>query len=187
MESWRQVLPDYEIIEWNDENGPHSSQFFRDAVRIRPVNASNYIKLWALFNHGGVFMDCDVEVVRPFNLDPACFIGFQRDDSTDDCINGAVIGSVRGHPYIKDCLDELESHPGDVWPVWAGCTTLTNQLLARGLHGLNIEQTVGDIQVYSKERFYPWSWKEPADRSRITGRTYAVHHWQGSWANDVVK
>jgi hypothetical protein len=49
------------------------------------------------------------------------------------------------------------------------------------LHGLNIEQDVGDIRIFSREKFYPWQWNESPKPERITPDTIAIHHWQGSW------
>jgi mannosyltransferase OCH1-like enzyme len=180
--TWRAVLPDYELHLWTDENGPKDRPFFRDACRLRPVNASNYIKFWALNEFGGIFLDNDVEVVRPFDLSPACFVAFQRDDVIDDCINTAVIGSEPKHPFILSCLRRLDSDQADTWPIWPGCGLPTEELRFRGLRGLNVEQVVEGVTVYDKERFYPWRWDEQPDRSRVTDRTFAIHHWASSWA-----
>lgn len=178
--TWR-VVGKYRIMSWTDENGPIESQFFREALAQKPVNASNYIKLWALYNYGGVFLDNDVELLKPFDLSPGMFVGFQRSDTQKDCINAAVIGARKGHPLIKNCLDHLDLLRGDTDPVYCGCTLLTEMLYSAGMKGLNEEQTVGDIKIYDKEAFYPWYFNEPPDRARITEKTFAVHHWEGSW------
>lgn len=183
-ETWVSILPDYASMSWFGLNGPKDSQFFQDALKVKPVNASNYIKLWALYHYGGVFMDFDVEVIKPFDLSPGAFVGFQRSDTKQDCINGAVIGADKGHPYIKRCLDQLDLLRGDTWPVYCGCTLLTETLNGMGMKGLNEEQMVGDIKVYSKEAFYPWGFGEKPDRSRITDKTFACHWWEGSWVKE---
>lgn len=182
VESWRAILPGYEIRTWTDENGPKDKPFFRDACVKRPVNASNYIRYWAVRQFGGIYLDNDVEVIRPFDLSPACFIGFQRDDLVDDCINSAVMGAEPDHPFVLSCLRRLDSDVGDTWPIWPGCGLPTEELTFRGLKGLNVEQVVEGVTVYDKSRFHPWRWDEQPDRSRITDRTFAVHHWSGNWS-----
>lgn len=180
IESWHKVLPDYKVMNWTDENGPQDP-FFQQAIKVKPVNASNFIKFWALYHHGGVFLDFDVEVLKPFDLTQGCFLGFQRDDTRQDCINGAVMGAVKDHWFIGDCLRKFDSMAPDVWPVFAGCTLLTDELYAIGMEGLNVEQMVGDIKVYDKQAFYPWRHDEKPDLTRVTEKTFAIHWCEGSW------
>lgn len=185
LASWKSVLPDYEIREWSENNGPRHDRFFRESSLLRPVNASNFIRYWALYMHGGIYLDNDVEVLRPFDLSPQCFLGFQRDDTEQDCINTAVIGSEAGHAFPFKCLARCRSDSPDTWPVWLGCGLPTEELRIAGMTGLNVEQTVSfgatkePVTVYSKERFYPWRWDE--DSRIITERTFAIHHWGGTW------
>jgi mannosyltransferase OCH1-like enzyme len=180
IETWRKVLPDWRIMLWDDKNAP-DIPFVQKAIRRRPILASNFVKYWALAEHGGVFLDNDVEILRPFELDHGAFVGFQRDEVEDDCVNSAVIASVKGHGLMNEMVEEIGRQSMDIFPVWCGCTLLTQKLRERGMHGLNVEQKVGDVMVYSKERFYPWRWDEAADSTRITDRTLAVHWWEGSW------
>lgn len=180
IESWQKVLPDYQIMNWTDENGPQD-RFFQQAIKVKPVNASNFIKFWSLYYHGGVFLDFDVEVLNPFDLSHDCFVGFQRDDSKEGCINGAVMGAAKGHWFLNECLYQFEGMPADIWPVQPGCILLTEKLYAAGMQGLNVEQTVEGIKVYDKQAFYPWRHDEQPDMSRVTDKTFAIHWWEGSW------
>lgn len=179
--SWDRVLPDYEIMDWSHSNSP-TSTFMREALLKKPVNASAFVRYWAVFNHGGIWLDLDVEVLKPFDLSPACFLGFQRDDTTQDCINTAILGAEKGHPFIKYCLNMTGAMKSDVWPVEPACSLPTQSLYFNGMKGLNVEQMVGDVKVYSKEKFYPWRHDEKPDLSRITPETFCIHHWQGDWS-----
>lgn len=181
MESWRRVLPDYEIRVWTDANVPRSD-WCREAIARKPVNASHWAQWRALHDHGGVFLDIDVEVVRPFDLEQQVFLGFQRADSPECCVNNAVVGAVAGHPFVRRVLMRIEESAPDGWPLVTGPGILTDTLRERGLNGVNIEQRVGDVMVYDRERFYPWFHDEPAiARERLSGRTFACHLWEGSW------
>lgn len=173
IQTWREVLPDYEIRLWTDKD-------MRDRF-ARPINNSNLLKYHALFNHGGVFLDNDMEVLKPFDLSRRAFLAFQRTDMLKESINTAVIGAEKGHPFIGECLREIQSHPEEPCPIWLGCGLPTDLLIKSGMRGLNVDQDVGDVHVYDRSAFYPWSWEEEPDAGRITDSTFAIHHWEGSW------
>jgi|GEM_PF-7035876 len=175
VESWRRVLPDWEIKVWNDANVP-ASDWCREAIAQTPVNASHWAQWRALFDFGGVFLDNDVEMVRPFDLDHEVFVGFQRADTMECCVNNAVVGAVPGHPFVRRVLMRIEeTNPGG-WPLVTGPGILTDLLVERGLVGLNVEQRVGDIMVYDKERFYPAWYTEPQLSAEQVGlRTFGIH------------
>ncbi len=178
--SWGKVLPDYTIMDWSQGSAPNVP-FIREALVSKPVNASAFIRYWALATHGGVWLDNDVEMLKPFDLSPAAFIGFQRDDTAQDCINTAVLGAVQNHPFILHCLAMTSAMRGDVWPVEPACSVPTRSLYQNGMIGLNREQMVGNVKVYSKDAFYPWRHDEQPDMSRVTPETFAIHHWEGQW------
>lgn len=183
LRTWEEVIVGHTWCaryEWRNDDGI-DSQFLRESIIHRPINASNYLRYWALHEFGGIYLDNDVEVLKPFDLSLDAFVGFQRDDSDKECVNVAVMGFRAGHPLLKRILDRLDADTWEAYPVWTGPGILTDELRAMGLKGVNVEQVVGEVTVYDKERFYPWRWDEPPDRSRITERTIAVHHWGKTW------
>lgn len=180
VESWRRVMPDYQIKIWTDENAP-DSPWRRCASRTRPVNASHWTQWAVLLREGGVFFDNDIEAVRPLDLNHAAFTGFQRSDTCECCINNAVFGCEPGHPVAKEILRRIEASDPGGFPLVSGPGIPTDVLHEWGLVGLNVEQKVRDVMVYDKERFYPFWYTEPIDRSRLTPRTFAIHLWGGTW------
>ena len=69
IESWKKFCPDYEIIEWNNEKfkkikNPYSTQAFENK---KWAFVSDYIRLYALYNYGGIYLDTDVEITQ--NID----------------------------------------------------------------------------------------------------------------------
>lgn len=181
MEGWAKILPGWEIRFWCDENGPTHSRFFRDALKGRVANASSYTRLWVLAEHGGVFVDTDVEILQPFETGHSCFLGLQREDLLAECANSAVLGSVPGHPFIADCLTRLDRMGAAASEVECGPNLVTAELRKRGLREAK-EQMVGDIRLFAKEVFYPFRWDQTPERKYITPRTVAIHWWNGSWA-----
>lgn len=137
ISTWHKYCPDYEFIKWDETNFDVSGSipFVREAYELKKYAfVSDYARLQALYNEGGVYIDTDVELVKP--LDPFLKNGFftsveYMEDNVralnvkerlnpdgskkrdDDVIIGigivsAFFGSVAEHPYIKDCMNYYE-------------------------------------------------------------------------------
>lgn len=180
MATWKAVLPDYEVVAWSDANIP-MNKWVRRAMVECPINCHNYMQLWAIWKHGGVAMDGDVEMIRPFDLNHGMMVGFQKDDELLDCVNNAVIGCEPGHPSIRRILDRIELRRPTDDPVWIGCGLLTGEMHHLGMREPGKEVKIGDVMIYGKDRFSPWFHDEIPDRVKITERTFAVHLYEGSW------
>lgn len=137
LRSWRRVLPDYELKIWTMDNfDTQAVQYVREAVSVRKwAPASDYIRLWALYNYGGVYMDSDVFVRRDFGrwmesdffsaversvqqIDNSAYVdaeGRLLDESVFNVpgigIQAAVVASVKGHPFIRRCMEYFEREP----------------------------------------------------------------------------
>ena len=108
MESWKKQLPDYEFILWNFERFDiNSSIWVKQAFEAKKYAfAADYIRLFAVYHYGGIYMDMDVEVVKSFNplLNNSCILG--KEDS--NAIEAGVFGAEKNAVWIKECLDYYE-------------------------------------------------------------------------------
>lgn len=117
LRSWKRVLPDYEIKLWSQDNFDIDSvTYVREAVSVRKwAPAADYIRFWALYHYGGIYLDSDVFVRKSFDdlLKYDVFSAIERftADPTNVGIQAAVLGSIPGHPYIADCMKYYEEHP----------------------------------------------------------------------------
>lgn len=102
IESWRRCCPDYEIREWNEGNFNVSSLTYTSEAYNSGKWAfvSDVARLHALINHGGIYLDTDVELIRSFDhiLDNNAFVGFEG----SRFIATAVMGSVQGNTTMID-------------------------------------------------------------------------------------
>lgn len=77
IDSWRKVMPDYEIKEWNERNfNLNSVVWTKEAILKKKWSlASDYIRHYAIFTEGGIYMDTDVMVYKKFDefLDKSFF------------------------------------------------------------------------------------------------------------------
>lgn len=114
MASWKRHMPDFEFIHW-DMNRIKSidSVFLHEALSVKKwAFASDFIRLWALYHEGGIYLDTDVLVYKSFEdlLDQECFIGKENAlhigwRITEQYLTSHCMGAVAGHPFIKECLD----------------------------------------------------------------------------------
>ena len=111
IESWKKFLPDYDIMLWDTNRFDLSkSQWVRDAFENKKYAfAADYIRFYALYHYGGVYLDSDVEVLRSFNdlLDLPYFVGAEKAQTPE----AAIIGAEKGCDWIKQCLDYYDGRP----------------------------------------------------------------------------
>lgn len=130
IDSWKQVMPDYNIREWSLKNLPNSilnHQFVHQAINSRKwAYATDVIRLWLLKNYGGIYLDMDVYVYKPFDcflserafscleINPAELYSSVRKKNRELIgigIEAGVLGAEKGHEWITDILhyyDNLE-------------------------------------------------------------------------------
>lgn len=108
METWKTHLKDYEIIEWNESNFDIDSHpFTKSAYKAKKwAYVSDYIRAYALYTQGGIYLDTDVLILEDFErfLNHRAFVGYE----TPDYPFTAVFGAEKGHPFIKSILDYYE-------------------------------------------------------------------------------
>lgn len=135
METWKRVMPDYEYVLWDKNKfDVNSVAFTQEACGVKKwAFAADYIRIYALYSEGGIYMDTDVYVKKPFDdfLSNDFFTSLEyhkksaikdkafellNDDGTlknerdriftrSIGIQAAVLGSIKGHPFLKSCLD----------------------------------------------------------------------------------
>ena len=108
LDSWREHLPDYEIWLWDTKRFDiHSTKWTEQAFAAKKYAfAADYIRLYALYNYGGIYLDSDVIVYKSFNdlLHLPYFIG----EDFVHCFEPAIIGAKAHQPWVKDVLDRYE-------------------------------------------------------------------------------
>lgn len=94
IDSWRKCLPDYKIIEWNEGNSPiYESDFAKEAYSSSCYAfVADYVRVYALYNYGGIYLDTDVLVLKSFNpfLKDKAFTCFETKNT--NLVGTAVMG-----------------------------------------------------------------------------------------------
>lgn len=109
---WHDILPDYKFVLWDMKrlNDEIDSDFVREAISQRKwAFAADYTRLFAINKYGGVWFDTDVELFKNIDdlLGCECFIGKESWANSDGLVylTSHFMGAVKGHPFIKECLD----------------------------------------------------------------------------------
>lgn len=189
IQTWRKYCPDYQIKEWNEDNFDlNTNQYVKEAYEAKKwAFITDYVRLYVLFNEGGVYMDTDVEVLKnldAFLLEPG-FSGFERDDA----VPTGIMASEAGNPFIGELLSEYDEihflKPDGSMDLTTNVVRITNAAVRHGLKLDNSKQTVDDFTFYPKDYFCPKSSRTL--ELKLTPNSATIHHFDGSWDTDEKK
>ena len=177
VESWSKT--GCEIMLWNEGNIEFNDYLTKCRNSKKYANMSNFWRMVVLDKYGGVYLDTDVEVLKTLDclLDSEMFLGWED----NDYINNAVWGSSKSHCFLKKCISEFnfdgsemanESSPHFL-------TRMIKREYNMGVGGTN--QTFDNLSLYSREYFYPYSWKEKFNPNCVTQNTVTIHRWEKKW------
>ena len=201
MESWKKKLPDYKIIEWNEDNYDISKcQYMADAYKEKKwAFVSDYARIDVIYQNGGIYLDTDVEVIRNFDdlLQEDMFCGFESRDPLmdkdkmiyEESVNlGLGYGAIKGHKVLKDILDlynklSFYNHDGTLNLV--ACPHYQTKILMKyGLTPNRKTQRFDGGIAYSPEYFCPQS-NLTDEMLYFTSNTYSIHHFSATWTKST--
>ena len=187
--SWKRYCPDYEIIRWDESNfDVNQNRYCREAYKAKKwAFASDYARLWVLVNEGGIYMDTDVEVLQPLDkfLGLEAFSGFEADDRLS---TGLMASSMHQH-FFEKLLHDYDNRsflkPDGSLDLTTNVTAITKACIDAGLVLNNAEQTVEGFTIFPSDFFCPKDWL--TKEINLTENSYAIHHFDGSWAGGGTK
>lgn len=178
--SWKKYCPDFEIIEWNEDNiDVYQNQYTTYTYdNKRFAFLSDYLRLLIVYKEGGIYFDVDVEVVRPIDelLENQAFFGFEIKDYINTGLGfGAEAGNAIVEAMIKEYDSLLDGTKGTI-----GCPILNTQALTKlGMVPNGEKQKVENAVIYPIECFNPYD--DPTGRLYKTKQTYSIHWYAKSW------
>lgn len=109
MESWQKYLPDYEILEWNEQNCDiEGSKFASSAYKAQKwAFAADYFRFKVLYEHGGIYLDTDMLLHRSLNEFLRYDAFFPMEDYFN--VNAVIVGAVAGCKVIERILSQYEN------------------------------------------------------------------------------
>jgi mannosyltransferase OCH1-like enzyme len=180
VRTWRDLHPGWDHVMWSSFDWLDNQHLYDNAEAITPHVGqlrADLARYEILHRHGGVYVDCDMEALRPIDdlLGVQCFAGWETDGVW---VNNAVLGCVPGHPLMRDLIDAA---PASIEQN-AGCRP--NRMT--GPHLLTPLARRHGITVHPSSFFYPYHFTQVGSRSHDYRDAYAAHHWWNRRKRDGV-
>jgi hypothetical protein len=187
IESWRVCCPDYELIEWNENNydvGRH--RFTQEAYEHNRYGfVTDVARLDILYENGGIYLDTDVTLLK--NLDDMLYQpGFTGVEKWGNINTGGGCGFVTGHPMLKKMLDYRDRFSfvmeDGSFNIETNGMYETVPFLEAGFKPDNSLQIVDDVTVYPSYVQHPYDYMS-CEMSKKEA-TVSVHHFFGGWMEE---
>lgn len=187
--SWHTYMPDWEYRLWTEDNFDIVSapQYVQEAYAAKKFAfVSDYVRLWALEQEGGVYLDTDVEVLRPLDdlLGDTAFIGLE--ESLALLPGTCVMGCEANCKWVKDMISTYENATFLKEDGSLDMTTNVQRLGAKMVEdGLLHERKIQylpqwGLRVYTHDYFSPITSTRVMRKSK---NTYCIHRFAGSWVD----
>lgn len=183
IESWKKYLPDYELKEWNEDNFDiNQNRYVKEAYENRKfAYVSDYVRLFAIYTEGGIYMDTDVEVIGRYDqfLHHHAFSGFESDCNVPTGMMAAEKGSVWAKELLDDYKDRVFVKADGSFDRRSNTTVITAYMKGKGLVLNNTYQDFpGFCTMYPSDYFCPKDHR--TGKIKITPNTICIHHFMGS-------
>jgi len=213
IDSWKRIMPDYELVLWDcDKFDINSVPFVKEAVSVKKwAFAADYIRLFAVYTEGGIYLDADVLVLKRFDyfLKYDFFTSLEVENKNEDLsqyenitnnldditqihfhgLQSGIFGGVKGHPYLKDCMEWYENNH-----------VLLPDGQIRNLHKIkapDVLAAVANVKYGFKYRYGEQKLKDGMmifdtkvfchTVKNATKDVYAIHWGEASWCINSVK
>lgn len=184
IESWHRLMPDYEYKLWNEECFDVASiPYTKEAYGARKFAfVSDYVRLLALEQEGGIYMDVDFEAYKAFDdlLNLKSFAGFEG--SKHSPLMMGVIASEAHGEWVTEMLEAYQGRHflnADGTPDLTTNVQFISELMRnKGFVQNGNEQDYKDLHVFPVEYFCP---RQTTGEYLCTENTYCEHRGLGSW------
>lgn len=190
INSWKRFCPDYELIEWNEDNFDFSTcQYAKEAYEARKwAFVSDYARFYIINSMGGIYFDTDVELIKDISIivENGAFMGIEKSNDTTQTNAGLGLAAEAHNPLFKEIVDYYESlhfvKDDGTYDTTTVCTHVTEILKHHGFISKDALQKLDFITIYPSEYFCPQNFI--TRKTIITENTYSIHHYDSSWYND---
>lgn len=178
IKTWFDYCDHYEIKKWDINNIPNDTFLKTLIKRKQYAFASDYLRLKILYEEGGVYLDCDIELIKP--IDKLIHLNSFLCEESPGRINNAACGTVPQNEFFLDCLNLMvESFDRNIIVYSPEVTTAT------------FKKNTSNITLLSQDTFYPYnpynSDVKQLMYKDITTNTLGIHHFSKSWKLTLIQ
>ena len=193
IDTWKKYCPDYEIMLWDTKRfDVNSTPWTKQAYEAKKYAfAADYIRLYAVYNYGGIYLDSDVEVLKSFDdiLDLPYFVSQELDS---ECLELAAFGAEKGVPWVKVAMEWYENryfiHDDGTLHLELQ-PHIMKRVLSEVFQWSYIPGKEGVVRDFNKLFVLPGDWfnmhplnySENGVRATVTENTHCIHHYAGQW------
>lgn len=190
INSWKKYFPDYEIIEWNENNFDVSfNKYAKEAYDNKKYAFfTDVARLYIIYKYGGIYFDVDVEVINSYDeiLSSKVFFGLEKIDNVN---TGLGFGAEKENAFIKELLSDYDNRnfiKEDGSFDMTSCPIINSKKFKeKGFLLNNTKEEIEGIVVYPREYFNPL---DSGTNKLIykTINTKSIHWYLKSWVSKKI-
>ncbi len=183
--SWHKYMPDWNYKLWNEDNFdvnaiPYTAEAYT-AKRFAFV--TDYVRLYALMTEGGVYLDTDVEILKPLDdlMHLKAFTGYEGSKHKPP-VTGLMASEANGL-WVTEQLHAYNGlhfiKPDGTFDITTNTQRISAIMQANGYVCNGKQQQYKDLIVFPTDYFCP---HQTTGEYLLTENTYCNHHFMGSWS-----
>ena len=188
--SWEKYCPDYKIVCWSEENFDITqNKYAEEAYNAgKWAFVSDYVRLKVLYDEGGIYLDTDVELIKPLDklIEETGYMGF---DDNGIVSTGLGFACEKGNELIGELLKDYDDIsfvlPDGSYDITPCPVRNTETLIRLGMNIKDQDQIFMGIHMLPEDYLCPV--KYYTGKKKITGNTYSIHHFCASWTSATAK
>lgn len=194
IRSWKKYCPDYEIIEWNENNYDFTkNEYMKQAYEAQKWGfVPDYARLDIVYEYGGLYFDTDVELISNLDelLNNKAFMGFEDTGDGEWFVNcGHGFGAEPHNEIIRearDLYDQLafKNEDGSL-NLLASPHFTTMTLRQFGLKQNNTDQELDGMKIYASDVLCPKNFR--TGKITRSERTVSIHHYSATWVDEKIR
>jgi len=182
IDSWKCIIPDYMIVEINEQNWDITKYTYAKEAYYQKKYAfvSDVCRYDWLLENSGITLDADIEIIKPFSEDILSQRAFTSLETAGRWIS-AVIASEANHPWVKRILKYYKQNkfiydPNNI------CNTSIIHDINKSWYKETRDNVIylhEDVAIYSRDYFECKNWDN--GKIELTKNSYSIHHYTASW------
>ena len=184
IESWHKYMPDYTYKLWDEDSfDVDSNPYVKEAYAERKFAfVTDYVRLYALYTEGGIYMDTDVEVLKSYDdlLSLPAFTGYEG-SKTYPPVTGTMASEAGGAWVAEQLAAYADAHfvnPDGSLDMTTNTTRISEIMRQGGFVQDGEKRVYKDMHIFPVEYFCP---RQTTGEVLITENTYCDHHFMGTW------
>ncbi len=182
--SWHEHMPDYEFNYWNEDDFDLClNAYAEEAYKAHKFAfVSDYVRLWALEREGGIYLDTDVKVLKPFD-DLLCYHAFAGFEGSKHLPVGTCVMASEAHgEWVREQLETYRDrhfvNADGTLDMTTNVQLITARMCEGGFVPNGVEQDYKDLHVFPVDYFSP---RHTTGEYLCTENTYCDHLGMGTW------